>query len=110
MGSSSLFIHSAGQEEEGEFCFMRRTREGSSSFLLFKVRKEEAVEVGVGERREVMGEGCTIPLAPWAPSRESCHLAVKQVKLPSPVLYLPVDPEHLPPSLHLVPPGHIALQ
>lgn len=45
------------QKEEGEFCFMRRTRGGSSAFLLFKVRKEEAVEMGVGEQREVMGEG-----------------------------------------------------
>lgn len=110
MGSSSLFIHSAGQEEEGELCFMRRTREGSSSFLLFKVRKEEAVEMGVGEWREVMREGCTFPLASWAPSRESCHSAIKQAQLPSPASCLPVDPEHLPPSLHSVPPGYIALQ
>lgn len=80
MGSSSLFIHSTGQEEEGEFCFMRRTREGSSSFLLFKVRKEQTVEMGVGEWREVMGEGCTFLLALWAASRESHHLAVKTSK------------------------------
>ena len=86
VGSSSLFIHSAEQEEEGEFCFMRRTREGSSSFLLFKVRKEEAVEMGVGEQREVMGESCTFSLASWAPSRESHHLVVKTSKTSFPCL------------------------
>lgn len=86
VGSSSLFIHSTGQEEEREFCFMRRTREASSSFLLFKVRKEEAVEMGVGERREVMGERCTFSLASWAPSRDSRHLVVKTSKTSFPCL------------------------
>ena len=67
--------------------------------------------MGVGERREVTGEGCTFPLASWAPFRESRHLVVKkQVKLPSPASYLPVDPDHLPPRLHLVPPGYITFQ
>lgn len=86
MDSFSLFIHRAGQEEEGEFCFIRRTREGSSSFLLFKVRKEEAIEMGVDEWRELMGEGCTFSLASWAPSRESCNLVVKTSKTSFPCL------------------------
>lgn len=110
VGSSSLFIHSTGQEEEREFCFMRRTREASSSFLLFKVRKEEAVEMGVGERREVMGERCTFSLASWAPSRDSRHLVVKTSKTSFPCLVSSCDPEHLPLGLHLVAAGYIALQ
>lgn len=79
VGSSSLFFQSAGQEE-GEFCFMRRASEESSSFLLFKVRKEKVVRLEVGVWREVTGEGCTFPLALWAPSTESHHLAVKTRK------------------------------
>lgn len=80
VGLSSLFIHSTGQEEEGEFCFKKRARERSSSFLLFEVRKEEAVKMGVEEQRKVMEEGYTFPSASWAPSREALHLAVKTSK------------------------------
>lgn len=85
-GEGMLWVHPlfssrvAGQEEEGEFCFMRRASEESSSFLLFKVRKEKVVRLGVGVWREVTGEGCTFPLALWAPSTESHHLAVKTKK------------------------------
>lgn len=73
------FIQSAGQE--GEFCFIR-ARERSSSFLLFKVRKEMAMEMGVRKCREATADSCTFSSASRAPSRESHQLVIKTRKTP----------------------------
>lgn len=59
-----------GRREKGELCFIG-AREGSSSFLLFKVRKEMSIGIGVRKCREVMADSCTFSLASWAPSRKS---------------------------------------
>lgn len=63
------------------FCFIR-TREGSSSFFLFKVKKEIAIEMGVRKYREATADGCSFSLASWAPSRVSHQLVIKTNKTP----------------------------
>lgn len=103
------FSSATQAEGRGRVLFHEKNKRGI--FFLSPLQSQEGGGSRDGGRRTEGGHGRGLnPLFGIVGSLQRILPLSCSVKLPSPASYHPAGPEHLPPSLHLVPPGCAALR